>query len=114
MKSLSKLPENPSYELACELVDSEELTLWRDIIARIATKHHIKIDTLRKISGWANGLFIVNEQWVIKIVPPNWQTQAKREIAALTLIKGQPLPVATPQLLTYGSFDNCRKASTRR
>lgn len=104
-KPLTQLPTNPSYELACELVDSEDVNLWRDIIARIATKHGIKINSLTKINGWANGLFIVNNEVVIKIVPPNWIGQGKRELAALELIVGHPLPVATPQLLANGSLD---------
>lgn len=105
-KPLTMLPIDPSYELACKLVDDDNVELWRDIATKIADNHDIKIESLQKISGWANVLLIVNDDIVIKIIPPNWISQGRREVEALELIKGHALPVATPQLMATSSIDN--------
>jgi hygromycin-B 7''-O-kinase len=78
------------------------------LIAHICRLHQQPLAPFIKITGWANAIFGLDNQLIIKLVPPNWQIQAGKEIAVLTLLSTQTLPVPVPRLLAQGEINGWR------
>ncbi len=102
------LPKNPDFNRACELIDSDDQTIWQPVVSYICQQHDIEETPFRCINGWANGIFMLENQLLIKIVPPNWIAQANSEIEALTLLTDYNLPVAIPRIKATGDINGWR------
>lgn len=99
------LPINPDYDLACELIDGDDIEFWRPQVEHICQLHGISFDNMHKINGWANGIFDLDGQYILKVVPPNWASQGSRELDSLSLLAGHTLPVAIPKLIADGEIN---------
>lgn len=95
---LNLLPQNPDFDSACDMIDSDDQAIWQPIIHAICEKHQIEVTPFTCINGWANGIFALQNNLLIKIVPPNWGFQGSCEIEALTLLAEHDLSVAIPRI----------------
>ena len=99
------LPNNPSYQEACDLVDHKAEDFWAPVINRICEQHQIGQLSKQRIREGGNVLFKLGDQLILKLVPPNWAYQGQAEIDA-SLIVSEKLSIAPPRLIAHGSIDN--------
>jgi hygromycin-B 7''-O-kinase len=82
----------------------QPLAFWQAALDHIMTEHQLASNAWTRAALGRNIVF-VSPTAVIKLGPPMWQGEMKREAAALTTVAGR-LPVATPALLAVGTLDS--------
>ncbi|SFD60978.1 phosphotransferase family protein [Pseudoalteromonas denitrificans] len=102
------LPENPDYDLACDIIDYLDFDFWQPLAERLANQHDLTFTHCERVSEGANPVFIFegDEKFILKLVPPNWSQQAVAEIAALSLFDGVDIELDVPKLMLYGKYRN--------
>ncbi|MET1254112.1 phosphotransferase family protein [Aliikangiella maris] len=99
------IPENPDYFQAINIVEKKTLPYWRPVIDYLLQKHNLSQMKISQISEGSNALFNVGNEYILKIVPPNWKYQGEAEVASIQLLSGK-LPLSIPNLLVYGEINN--------
>jgi len=102
------LPDNPDYDLACDMIDHLDFDFWQPLVVHLATINSLKFNHCERVDEGANPVFIFegDEKFILKLVPPNWSQQAVAEIAALKLFEGVELDLAVPNLMLHGKYHN--------
>ena len=98
------LPKSPSYQQACDIIDNREDEYWLPTLKNISERHNIDLTNFTRIWQGANALFKLNQDSIIKIVPPNWQYQAQAELAATQIVTNK-LTIATPKIFHSGEVN---------
>jgi hygromycin-B 7''-O-kinase len=108
--SLKRLVENPSYADACDILDERPLEFWLPTIEVILSQHQVEKKTVQRISNGSNALFDIDNEYIVKLVPPNWDYQGMSELASLTLLNraeySKNLSLAVPKMIGFGRVDN--------
>ncbi|WP_170940470.1 aminoglycoside phosphotransferase family protein [Pseudoalteromonas sp. NBT06-2] len=106
--SALSLPENPDYDLACDMIDHLDFEFWHPLVAHLANINNLQFTHCERVDEGANPVFIftAEEKYVLKLVPPNWSQQAIAEIAALKLFDDVELDLAIPKLMLHGKYHN--------
>ena len=100
----SILPINPTYQQACDLIDNAGDETWLPSIQYICQRHQIEAESITRIAVGGNVLFRINDDFIVKLVPPNWAYQGEAEVEASTII-GDKLSLKVPQVVASGSID---------
>lgn len=98
------LPDSPSYEESCDLIDNRPDSYWLPLLEHIRAKHLLEVGNWLRIKQGGNVLFQLNDDLIIKIVPPNWVYQGEAEVDSLSSLKGA-LPVAIPEIIASGTVN---------
>ena len=77
---------------------------WQPAIRVIAARHGLPDNGWERSPRGRNVVFLLPEQAVLKITPPIWHRENRREHTALGVLAGR-LPVTTPQVLAAGDLD---------
>ncbi|CAM4162752.1 phosphotransferase family protein [Shewanella denitrificans] len=108
--SLKRLVENPSYADACDILDERPLEFWLPTIEVILSQHQLAKKTVLRISNGSNALFDIDNEYILKLVPPNWDYQGISEVTSLTLLNlanhSENLSLAVPKMIGFGRVDN--------
>ncbi|WP_196138951.1 phosphotransferase family protein [Aliikangiella sp. G2MR2-5] len=99
------LPASPEYKEICLLLDSADDSYWRPAVEYICRKYDLSDSNASRIHEGGNLLYQIDDNLILKIVPPNWRYQGESEIVANDLLKGK-LSVTIPELIHYGELDN--------
>ncbi|WDE03596.1 phosphotransferase [Thalassomonas viridans] len=99
------LPVDPGYEQSCDLVDNSPDEFWQPLLEHLKEKHQLPDGSWQRIRTGANVLFSLDDQLVLKIVPPNWGYQGQAEIDSCSLL-GRQLSVAIPEVVASGTVNN--------
>jgi len=102
------LPENPDYDLACDMIDHLDFDFWQPLVVHLAKINNLKFNHCSRVDEGANPVFIFegDTKYVLKLVPPNWSQQAIAEIAALNLFENVELDLTVPKLMLHGKYNN--------
>jgi len=102
------LPQNPDYDLACDMIDHLDFDFWQPLVVHLANINNLKFNHCARVDEGANPVFIFegDEKYILKLVPPNWSQQALAEIAALSLFEGVELDICVPKLMLHGKYHN--------
>ncbi|BAJ04198.1 phosphotransferase family protein [Shewanella violacea] len=115
---MSRLPMDPSYELACDISDNWDLEDWRPILDTICIRHGITAIQMSQnfegtnpvfeltLASDIRGLDNTNQSFVVKILAPNFHVQYQSEYLSLKLLNHHTLGVKVPKLLYFGDVDN--------
>ncbi|WDE13587.1 phosphotransferase family protein [Thalassomonas haliotis] len=99
------LPANPDYEQSCSILDDNPDEFWQPLLGFIQEKHALPQGSWQRILAGGNALFALNDEVIVKIVPPNWAYQGQAEVDASALLAKQ-LSIAVPQVLASGTVNN--------
>lgn len=98
-----KLPQDLSYEAACDISTGSTLEHWQTVIDAILKHHQFEMQALPRVSSGECPVFPLavdgQVQALIKFVAPNFISQYEAEVTALKSCVGAKLPVAIPKLL---------------
>lgn len=98
------LPQDPPFERVREILYKEPLAFWVPTLEVIRERHGLSAGTWERFGMGRNAVFSLGEQWVVKVMPPQWEDEAKREMAALDLVANQ-VPFLTPELAYSGDIN---------
>lgn len=101
----SLLPSNPSYDEACDIVDHKDDDYWLPVINKILAQHQLNILSTERINEGGNVLFKLGNEYILKLVPPNWGYQGLAEIEAGSIISDK-LSLVVPRVMAHGTIDN--------
>jgi hygromycin-B 7''-O-kinase len=108
--SLNLLAQNPSYADACNIIDERPLEFWLPAINAILNQHQLTKKNVLRISNGSNALFDINNEYILKLVPPNWDYQGIGELESMTLLNqgkhSGKLSLAVPDIIGSGRVDN--------
>ncbi|WP_281556915.1 phosphotransferase [Thalassomonas sp. RHCl1] len=102
---LNFLPSSPSYRQSCGIIDDNPDEFWQPLLNFIQEKHGLAQGSWQRIHAGGNVLFALNDEFIVKVVPPNWVYQGQAEIDAAALL-GQQLSIAIPRILASGTVNN--------
>ncbi|WP_019587191.1 phosphotransferase family protein [Deinococcus apachensis] len=105
------LPEPLTYDAFLTL-HAQPLAPWRAALEAVRERHALPGGDFTRFRLGKNAVFAVGEA-VVKLVPPFWAGDARREAAALRAVRGR-LPLATPELLAGGALGKWAYLVTRR
>ncbi|HEU4322651.1 MAG TPA: aminoglycoside phosphotransferase family protein [Roseiflexaceae bacterium] len=99
-----RLPSQPLIRDGETVLGDRPLEAWLPVLEQIRDRHGLPAGPWRRIARAKNVVFALGERWIVKLVPPVWLPDARREAAALRLVAGR-LPVATPELVAEEERD---------
>lgn len=105
------LPEPLTYGAFLTL-HAQPLAPWRAALEEVRERHGLPEGDFTRFRLGKNAVFAVGDA-VVKLVPPFWAGDARREGAALRAVRGQ-LPLPTPDLLAGGTLGKWAYLVTRR
>jgi len=100
----SYLPERPSYEHSCDLLDNAADEYWIPVLEFLRNKHQLGAGEFVRIKEGANALFKLGGRLIIKLVPPNWGYQGEAEIEGNRIVSGK-LSIAIPEVIGNGEVN---------
>lgn len=115
---MSRLPRDPSYELACDISDNWVLDDWRPILDTICIRHGINAIHMSQNFEGTNPVFELtqasnvgdldkaNRSFIVKLLAPNFHVQYRSEYLSLKLLNHHRLGVKVPKLFYFGDVDN--------
>ncbi|AQS40543.1 putative aminoglycoside phosphotransferase [Shewanella psychrophila] len=115
---MSKLPRDPSYNLACDISDNWGLDDWRPTLDTICIRHGINAIHMSQNFEGTNPVFELtqassagdldkaNRSFIVKVLAPNFHVQYQSEYLSLKLLNHHRLGVKVPKLFYFGDVDN--------
>lgn len=95
------LPEPITYD-AFLGIHAQALKPWRGALEEVRERHGLPAGDFTRFRLGKNAVFALGDV-VVKLVPPFWAGDARREAAALRTVSGL-LPLKTPELLASGTL----------
>lgn len=87
---------------AFQALHAQPLGPWRAALEEVRARHGLPGGDFTRFPLGKNAVFAVGDA-VVKLVPPFWAGDVRREAAALRAARGQ-LPLLTPELLAEGTL----------
>ncbi len=94
----------PPISTAQEFNTQLKNEFWTEIAAAICQRHKVFYSVLRRAEGSENVVFLIDNQFVLKIFTP-FRTGEPREIAALDFARGKT-SVGVPEIVCASEFEN--------
>ncbi|WP_216324779.1 phosphotransferase family protein [Deinococcus aestuarii] len=108
---MSALPESVSYE-AFVALHTQPLAPWKSALEEVRARHALPPGEFRRFPLGKNAVFALADV-AVKLVPPLWSGDARREAAALRLVRGR-LSLPTPEVVASGELGAWRYVVTAR
>ncbi|TPH17651.1 phosphotransferase family protein [Litorilituus lipolyticus] len=99
-----KLPNQPSYQHACEIIDNFALSFWLPLLETLQEDYALGAGQWHRINEGGNALFDLNDAYIVKVVPPNWISQGLKEIDINSILV-EDLSVERPALIAHGEIN---------
>lgn len=101
---MSALLPQPSVYPAYQQFKLDPATDWKAIAREIAGRHGLTFESAARFPSGENPALKLDDRYVIKLVPLKfWPLVVRREVDALTFLRGQDFPVA--ELIGHGELD---------
>ena len=98
------VPHEFDDEYYWQSLHRQPLDFWQPYINEIVSRHQFPTGGWQRSPKGRNIVFLLPEQAVLKVGPPNWTDEMARELEALRILAGK-LPVATPEVYAAGEYD---------
>ncbi|BDP43112.1 hypothetical protein DAETH_30810 [Deinococcus aetherius] len=105
------LPDGALYD-AFVALHAQPLAPWRSALEEVRARHALPPGEFRRFPLGKNAVFALSDV-VVKLVPPLWSGDARREGAALRLVQ-DCLPLPTPEVVAAGELGTWRYVVTAR
>lgn len=105
------LPQSVSYAAFLNL-HAQPLTPWEAALEEVRVRHALPPGEFRRFPLGKNAVFALGDV-IVKLVPPLWSGDARREVAALRLVQGR-LSLRTPEVVASGELGAWRYVVTAR
>ncbi|MEB0139410.1 MULTISPECIES: aminoglycoside 3'-phosphotransferase/choline kinase family protein [unclassified Undibacterium] len=103
--SLNCLPQGLDNAACSDFIARTPLPAWLPVLSYVQQQFQLPQGQWEKIAQASNALFCLNDDVIIKLVPPNWRRQGEKEILFAPMLEGK-LSLRTPSLIGSAEIDN--------